>query len=932
MKCIRLVLLIGVALVISAVLVPPGVQISWQHGWQVRFEPPDVHAAGSSVTNSLAGDLVVFSQDYTGMSAVPGNMCLASEYAGGFMENVTLGYNGTSHCVSFDGTQGAFGKLFVGGLSPSLSTTLTLDMGLGRTEDHANLNVFAGGAWLAIRLRDGAPSDDLVITSCYYNPTLSYSTSITEDVGFNNGGRFEITIVSNSVSMTNMIYLNDVKILTTPFTGYREHEVITFYDAFVNPFIYFTFDSIYSGQSAYLQLYAIEQTVPEYSYVTPITDPRLTSFGVDGPHAWNTVDAGLSLVDGGTVWADPTFIDDYSPSDLAALKALIADGWELGIHFSYRLSDLPLADAYGVMDNETALVTGMFGKAPTTWCSLQGADNNTHAEYAYTNLGMVSRNGVNGSGGGLSNIGNLGDNCWTFWSAVSAAGIVMPSFSHELDITPAIEYSISPANFSAFLSNYADNGVRIGGFREYWEKAQNSYHTVVSNVVSDPGVSLSFTMANTGGKSRLLVNAPWADVVRDGSGGGVPYETSGSGIVVEVEAGSYTVSAVPEADFSADRTAVVVGQAIQFTNLSHDGAIPLSYQWDFSSDGSWDSSDQDPSHAFSSAGTYTVVLKAIDSAANTDTESKVDFITVSAALRADFTLAGTAVVVGQAISFSDNSTGGVLPLSYQWDFNNDGVWDSTERNPSHAFGGAGTYAVVLKITDSAANTDTETRTDLVTVSRPSPDVQSVTPNRGTRGQTLSVVVTGTDLGAAAAVSFGSGVNVDSYRVETDTRITAGITIAGDAQTGQRTVTVQTPGGTDELPGGFTVMLPAPVVESVEPRSGVVGETFSIIILGSNFTGAETVHFGPGIAVNSFVVESASRITANVTIDSGVQPGAYDVIVTTPSGEGTLAGAFTAEKRTSGVWGYWWFWVVVALPALGLGLLVLALIKRRSPAS
>ncbi len=37
----------------------------------------DVHAAGSSVTNDVVGNLVVFSQDYTGMSAVPGNICLA---------------------------------------------------------------------------------------------------------------------------------------------------------------------------------------------------------------------------------------------------------------------------------------------------------------------------------------------------------------------------------------------------------------------------------------------------------------------------------------------------------------------------------------------------------------------------------------------------------------------------------------------------------------------------------------------------------------------------------------------------------------------------------------------------------------------------------------------------------------------------------------
>jgi PKD repeat protein len=348
---------------------------------------------------------------------------------------------------------------------------------------------------------------------------------------------------------------------------------------------------------------------------------------VDGPHPWDTVDYGLSLLDHGTIWADVGDFDVYSPSDMAALKALIADGWELGIHYSARLYDLPLAEAISLMDVETAGITAMFGEPPTTWCSLQGADNVTHAEYAYTNLGMVSRTGVNGCGAGLSSIYNLGDNCWTFWSIASAAGIVIPTFSHQLDVTPAIIWSISADKFSTYVSNYQNSGVDFVGFREYWEKAQNSYHTAISNVISDPGVSLSFTVANISGKSRLLVSAPWATAVRDGSGGSVPFEVSGSGIVVEVEAGNYTVSAGLQADFSADRTAAVVGQAVQFTNLSMGGVEPLSYDWDFG-DGTG-STLQNPAHSYGSAGTYTVVLEVTDSAANTDTETKAGYITVT---------------------------------------------------------------------------------------------------------------------------------------------------------------------------------------------------------------------------------------------------------------------------------------------------------------
>jgi PKD repeat protein len=45
---------------------------------------------------------------------------------------------------------------------------------------------------------------------------------------------------------------------------------------------------------------------------------------------------------------------------------------------------------------------------------------------------------------------------------------------------------------------------------------------------------------------------------------------------------------------------------------------------------------------------------------------------------------------------------------YQWDFNNDGVWDAEEKTTNFTYNDAGTYTVKLKITDSLDQTDTET--------------------------------------------------------------------------------------------------------------------------------------------------------------------------------------------------------------------------------
>jgi PKD repeat protein len=180
---------------------------------------------------------------------------------------------------------------------------------------------------------------------------------------------------------------------------------------------------------------------------------------------------------------------------------------------------------------------------------------------------------------------------------------------------------------------------------------------------------------------------------------------------------SFTTVAAPalQVDFTVDRTAVVVGQSVQFTNLSSGGAAPLSYQWDFDNSGTWDSTLEDPSYTYPAAGTYTVVLKVTDSIANTNTKTKIGYITVYASLQADFIADETEVVVGQSVQFTSLSSGGVLPLSYQWDFDNNGIWDSTLENPSYAYPVADTYTVVLKVTDSATNTDTETKVGYITV-------------------------------------------------------------------------------------------------------------------------------------------------------------------------------------------------------------------------
>ena len=73
-------------------------------------------------------------------------------------------------------------------------------------------------------------------------------------------------------------------------------------------------------------------------------------------------------------------------------------------------------------------------------------------------------------------------------------------------------------------------------------------------------------------------------------------------------------------------------------------------------------------------------------------------------------LSGTAPL---AVRFTDHSTG-TGPLTYAWDFNNDGITDNTTQSPLYTYTSAGTYTVNLTVTNSAGS-DSEVRTGYIAV-------------------------------------------------------------------------------------------------------------------------------------------------------------------------------------------------------------------------
>jgi len=166
----------------------------------------------------------------------------------------------------------------------------------------------------------------------------------------------------------------------------------------------------------------------------------------------------------------------------------------------------------------------------------------------------------------------------------------------------------------------------------------------------------------------------------------------------------------PEARFTMSPSEAAIDETVQFTDGSTDGnGAVVSWNWTFG-DGAT-SSQQNPSHAYSTAGTYTVTLQVTDDDGATDTTSleiKVSGTRPTAAFSAIPSKPGA----GEPVAFTDLSTDDSVIETWHWDFGDGNA--SAAQNPSHTYEKAGTYTVTLTIWDDDGAKNTTTKTITVT--------------------------------------------------------------------------------------------------------------------------------------------------------------------------------------------------------------------------
>lgn len=164
-----------------------------------------------------------------------------------------------------------------------------------------------------------------------------------------------------------------------------------------------------------------------------------------------------------------------------------------------------------------------------------------------------------------------------------------------------------------------------------------------------------------------------------------------------------------EAQFTAAPGAGQAPASVQFRDLSRGNVS--SWEWSFG-DGTT-STVQSPRHTYGNPGNYTVSL-TIRGREGNHTTTRVNYLQFTApSCKADFIAERTTVRGIAPLRFIEQSTGNIT--AWAWDFEGDGVVDSTEQNPTYTYRKDGTYSVSLTIVTTDCR-HTLTKSNYISVS------------------------------------------------------------------------------------------------------------------------------------------------------------------------------------------------------------------------
>lgn len=199
--------------------------------------------------------------------------------------------------------------------------------------------------------------------------------------------------------------------------------------------------------------------------------------------------------------------------------------------------------------------------------------------------------------------------------------------------------------------------------------------------------------------------------VEDSDGG-----TSSDSVTITVESSSVDSTPVASITSPSSATTINVGDSINFQANVTGGNDPLTYWWNFGTDGPSGTSVEDPGDiTFSDAGTYTVTFYVMDD----DGDASRDSVTITVqetytdvAPTASITSPSSSSVTineGESVNFQATVTSGNAPYTHLWNFGTNGPDSVTVEDPGDVtFPTAGNYTVTYTVSDYEGDTSSAT--------------------------------------------------------------------------------------------------------------------------------------------------------------------------------------------------------------------------------
>jgi PKD repeat protein len=356
----------------------------------------------------------------------------------------------------------------------------------------------------------------------------------------------------------------------------------------------------------------------------------------------------------------------------------------------------------------------------------------------------------------------------------------------------------------------------------------------------------------------------------------------------------------PTADFSVNNSSGDIPLTVNFTNAS-SGEI-TGYAWDFDNDGITDSTDENPSHTYADAGTYTAVLSVTGPGGTTTTQTTINATTPIIPPTANFT---TDVTTGEApltVAFTNTSDGS--DLTYAWDFDNDGVIDSNVSSPSHEYATAGQYTAVLSITNDAGTDSAQVTINVSeSVAQVVAPVASFTTDVNTGTAPLTVTFTSNSTGTIDSFAW----DFDSDGIADNTTDNPATFTYNTAGTFNASLTVSNSAGSNTIaiPITVTEALVAPVASfttDVNTGSSPLTVTFTSSSTGTIDSFAWDFD-GDGVADNTtdnpatFTYNTAGTFNASLTVTNGAGSDTIALPITVTEALVAPVASFTTDVNT-----------------------------------